>query len=64
MPYSDDPIRDFEQHDREQVKRLAELPVCDYCEEPIQDEAAYYINGEWYCENCLEDHFKRAVVPE
>ena len=54
----------WEAHDRRQAQELKKLPECAYCENPIQDEAAYYINGDWYCERCLEEHFKRAVLPE
>ena len=37
--------------DAEQGRQLAELPVCADCEEPIQTETAFYIRGEWLCEN-------------
>ena len=56
MPYSDDPLLDFERWDREQTKLLDELPVCADCEEPIQDETAYYINGDWICDDCMESY--------
>ena len=61
--YSNDPIADFDAWDTEQNKRLATLPVCADCDEPIQDEFAYYINGEWICENCI-DSYRREVLPE
>ena len=61
MLYSDDPIADFDRHDAEQNKQLARLPVCAYCDEPIQDEFCYEINGEYYCEDCLDMHFRKAV---
>ena len=51
----------FEEYDREQNSKIQELPVCCYCDEPIQDESAYCINGDWYCESCLENHFKKYV---
>lgn len=46
MFYSDDPIADYDRYDAEQNKRLAKLPVCADCDYPIQDEFAYYINGD------------------
>lgn len=49
--------------DAEQNKQLARLPVCADCDEPIQDEFAYYINGEWICENCM-DAYRREVLLE
>ena len=61
MFYSDDPIRDFERHDREQAKWLEKLPVCDYCGEPIQDDHYYLINGDNVCKDCLETEFRKDV---
>ena len=52
--YTDDPARDFEAWDAEQERRLARLPECADCGHPIQDETAFYINGEWICEGCME----------
>ena len=61
MFYSDDPIADFEAHDREQANQLAELPVCEICGEPIQDEHLYLINDEFVCEKCLIRDFRKDV---
>lgn len=58
---TDDPIADFYRHDHEQQKRLKELPVCCYCDDPIEDDFCYEINGEYYCEDCLDMHFRKAV---
>lgn len=54
----------WEQHEVEQEKQLDKLPLCDYCDEPIQDEYAYYIDGSWYCERCMNENFRREVLPE
>lgn len=50
-------------HDAEQDRWLQERPVCADCGEHIQDEFAYYINGEWICEECM-DSYKREVMLE
>ena len=63
LRYSDDPAADFLAHDIEQEKALAALPHCADCDEPIQDEEAYYINGEWICEDCMSS-YKRNVMYE
>lgn len=57
--YTDDPIRDAEMHEAEQERRLSELPVCCYCENPVQHEHFYEINGEMFCPDCLETYFKK-----
>lgn len=61
MFYSDDPVLDFERYDREQAKRLAELPVCDICDKPIQDEHYYLINSDNVCPACLEIEFRKEI---
>lgn len=47
-------------HDARQEKALAARPVCADCDQHIQDEEAYYINGEWICTDCM-DSYKRIV---
>lgn len=51
----------WESHDREQAKRLAELPVCDVCDDPIDDDFYYEINGENICEHCMDQFFRKEV---
>lgn len=63
MFYTDDPARDFANWDAEQQRELDRLPECADCGHPIQDETAFYINGEWICEDCM-DSYRREVVPE
>lgn len=60
--YTDDPTADFAALDRRQNQWLEQLPRCADCYEPIQDEYAYYINGEWLCEDCMST-YKREVLP-
>lgn len=53
----------WEAHDAEQERQLAKLPVCADCDQPIQDETAYFIDGIWICEDCLEA-YRRDVLEE
>lgn len=46
-------------HEAEQERKLARLPVCSYCDEPIQDDFCYEIDGELICEDCLNDNHRR-----
>lgn len=55
MPYTDDPIADFERHDARQQKLLERLPICHRCKERIQQDKAVCIDGDWYCDECLDD---------
>lgn len=45
---------------KERERQATEFPRCDCCEKPIDD---YYwnINGEIFCENCLNENFRMAV---
>lgn len=52
MTLTDDPIADAARYEEEQEQRLARLPVCDCCGEPIQQEKAVYYCDNWYCEEC------------
>lgn len=56
-----DPLDDFDRHDREQAKREKQLPKCDYCNQPIQDEHLFDINGDVMCEKCLIREFRKDV---
>jgi formylmethanofuran dehydrogenase subunit E len=49
----------WEAHDREKEEDLAELPVCEICGEPIQDEHLYLINDEFVCHECLVRDFRK-----
>lgn len=60
MYRTDDPLKDFDRYDAEQERRIEKLPRCSQCDSPIQDDYAYYINGEWICDECLEQ-FRREV---
>ena len=51
----------WESHDREQERQLSQLPVCDYCHKPIQDEHYFDINGDVICEKCLISTFRKDV---
>lgn len=50
----------WESHDREQRRSLEQLPVCDICDERIQEDYYYHINDEYICPDCLE-HFKKRI---
>lgn len=63
MNYTDDPVLDFARHDAEQEAWLQRRPVCADCGDHIQDEEAYYINGEWVCMDCM-DSYLREISPE
>lgn len=56
MGFTNDPVADFERHDRECQKWLDSLPKCVHCKEPIQDDYYFEIEGETICTECLFDY--------
>lgn len=56
MIWTDDPVRDAETYAEEMEDRISELPVCCECGEHIQDDCYYDIEGQIYCESCLDKH--------
>lgn len=59
MYYTNDPVADAERYIAEQDRQLERLPVCDCCNEPIQDEHYYEIGDEIFCKDCLDDEFRK-----
>lgn len=56
---SDSLSRDIDNYERAQAQALAKLPRCSECDEPIQDDFCYEINGEIICEECLKEYRRR-----
>lgn len=48
-------------HEWQQERRLADLPKCGVCGNPIQDDHYYEIDGENICPECLDNHFRKDV---
>lgn len=64
MPFrTDDPVADFEAHDREQTDWLNSLPECSICGDHIQQERAFHKDGFWICDECIENN-RREVIDE
>ena len=61
MWYTDDPVADFSRHDAEQEAQLKKTPVCCYCDEHVQEEFYFEINGEVICETCMDRFFRKDV---
>lgn len=59
--YTDNPARDFNRWDAAQEKRLAKLPLCADCGEPIQDDCYYQINDEAICLSCIKANYRREI---
>ena len=49
----------WEHHDAEQERWLDKLPVCCLCNQSIQNERLFDIEGNLYHEECAEDEFRK-----
>ena len=58
MLFTDDPITDYDRYCNEQQKELDSLPRCKECKKPIQTEWLYEFDGEYICEDCMDEHKK------
>ena len=56
---TDDPFADFDRWDDEMQDLLDLLPVCAYCNEPIQDEQCYHIDGDFIHLGCAIDYLDK-----
>lgn len=59
--FSDDPVADFERYDRDQERLLERRPKCRNCNEHIQNEHYFYIDGRIWCHECMVEEFRRNV---
>ena len=48
----------WDRYDDERSEELDRLPVCDNCENPIQEEKFFYYRGDKICRECMETHFE------
>ena len=49
----------FVEHENEVARHIKRLPKCYECDEPIQDDECYEIDGLLICPCCLkENHLK------
>ena len=55
---SDWQVRQEEVHQQLVDAWKEKRPVCNYCGEHITADKALYVNGEWICEDCVEDHME------
>ena len=62
MYRTDDPIADFNRHQEDMERRLEQRPRCSQCDEHIQEEFCFEINGELICEGCMKMEFRKLTT--
>lgn len=62
MYFTDNPVADADRYENDREEWLKKRPCCSECGEHIQDEFAYYIAGDWICDECMEKF--RKSIPE
>lgn len=58
---TDNPIADFNRYQAEQEKQLTKCSICAECEEYIQDDYYYEINGDILCCDCMDNYYRRST---
>lgn len=59
MCYIPDALDMWEAHEVEKEAELQKQPECEYCNEFIQDDYLYDIEGMIICEHCLNKYFRK-----
>ena len=49
-------------HEEKQEQKIKQLPKCARCEDHIQQERAVCIDGDWYCDECLDACRQEVVI--
>ena len=52
-----DPSREWDRHCEMEERELAKRQRCSECDEPITDDYCYLINGEYICQDCMNDYY-------
>lgn len=55
MIFTNDPLSDFLAYDARLADELSRCPICDCCNEPIQDDCYFETDDGIYCEECFND---------
>ena len=61
MYYTDDPVADFERYDAKREDWRLSRPLCDYCDNHIQEDHYFDINGDIVCPDCLDNYFRKVI---
>ena len=59
MPWTNDPVKDYDRYCAWEEKQEQRLPKCCCCDHRIGDDFLYYIEDDIYCEECMKDEFRR-----
>ena len=49
----------WEQREMECEEELQKFPKCAECGEPITDEHLWHIGKRFYCEDCMNEEFRK-----
>lgn len=58
MIRTDDPVRDWDRYCEAQEAEMEKLPRCCKCGVRLIEEYVYYIEDEYYCDDCVMRHFQ------
>ncbi len=59
--WTNDPVADYERYSNDMESALEQLPECTFCGNHILDDYLYEIDGDYYCEECMKELFRKSV---
>lgn len=59
MYITDNPVIDAMNYDAELEEKVNQLPVCDICQEHIQDDGYYDVDDIYYHKDCFHKKYWR-----
>lgn len=61
MTFTDNPVKDAEVWLKEEDEWRESLPKCCNCQNPIDDDYFYDIEGDFYCFDCLKKLYRKDI---
>lgn len=55
MTRTDNPIADWDSYCEDEQRELERRVRCEYCGEHIANSYCFYIDGHYYCDECIAD---------
>ena len=53
-----DPLQDFHSYEGEREREFEKRQACHLCKKTIADDYCYFIDGDYVCEDCLEEFYQ------
>lgn len=59
--FTDDPPRDYAQWDADRHRKLSRRPKCNDCDEYIESDHYFEVEGDLLCLDCMNDRYRKST---